>query len=82
MEELSRQTIESTREALEKKAKLYDKLKKGKTGGLSEAQYGELLVDVSFVSLLSAMTELTNNSSMQKGTMTTIAATAKMLMSL
>jgi hypothetical protein len=46
-EQLSKQTVESTREALERKAKIYDKLRKGKTGGLNEAQYGELLVDVS-----------------------------------
>jgi hypothetical protein len=32
---------------LERKAKIYEKLKKGKTGGLTEAQYDALLVDVS-----------------------------------
>lgn len=46
MEALSKQTVESVREALERKAKVYDKLKRGKTGGLTDAQYGELLVDV------------------------------------
>lgn len=35
------------RAALEKKAKLYDKLRKGKTGGLTDKQYDSLLVDVS-----------------------------------
>ncbi len=39
-------TAESAREALEKKAKLYEKLKKGKSGGLTDAQYDGLLVDV------------------------------------
>lgn len=41
-----RKTAESAREALEKKAKLYEKLKKGKSGGLTDAQYDGLLVDV------------------------------------
>ena len=47
MEESSKKPVESTREELERKARLYDKLKKGKTGGLSEEKYKELLVDVS-----------------------------------
>ncbi|KAI9512053.1 hypothetical protein F5148DRAFT_974107 [Russula earlei] len=38
-------TVESTRAALERKAKIYEKLKKGQSGGLSDAQYESLLVD-------------------------------------
>ncbi|EJD06409.1 uncharacterized protein FOMMEDRAFT_151670 [Fomitiporia mediterranea MF3/22] len=40
-----RQTAESARAALERKAKIYEKLRKGKTGGLTEAQVDALLVD-------------------------------------
>ena len=47
LEEISKPTLESARAALERKTKLYEKLKKGQTGGLSERQYDELLVDVS-----------------------------------
>ena len=43
----SQQTVESARAALERKAKIYEKLKKGKSGGLTDAQYDNLLVDVS-----------------------------------
>lgn len=43
----SKHTAESLRAALERKAKVYDKLKKGKSGGLTDAQYDALLVDVS-----------------------------------
>jgi len=39
-------TVESARAALERKAKVYEKLMKGKSGGLSEKQYEGLLVDV------------------------------------
>jgi hypothetical protein len=46
-EVLDRRTVESTRAVLERKAKIYEKLKKGQSGGLSEAQYDGLLVDVS-----------------------------------
>ncbi|THH09312.1 hypothetical protein EW145_g2119 [Phellinidium pouzarii] len=42
-----RQTAESARAALERKAAIYDKLRRGRTGGLSEAQQDALLVDVS-----------------------------------
>ncbi|KAJ7227135.1 hypothetical protein GGX14DRAFT_628361 [Mycena pura] len=35
----------SARAALERKAKIYDKLKKGQTGGLNDKQYESLLVD-------------------------------------
>ena len=47
LEAVGKPTIESARAALERKAKIYDKLKKGKTGGLNDAQYDALLVDVS-----------------------------------
>ncbi|KIJ67067.1 hypothetical protein HYDPIDRAFT_26474 [Hydnomerulius pinastri MD-312] len=45
LEEVSRVTVESARAALERKAKVYEKLRKGKSGGLSEKQYEALLVD-------------------------------------
>ncbi|KAI5982679.1 hypothetical protein EDC04DRAFT_2885077 [Pisolithus marmoratus] len=45
LEEVSRPTLESARAALERKAQLYEKLRKGKSGGLSEKQYDALLVD-------------------------------------
>ncbi|KAF8318477.1 hypothetical protein DL93DRAFT_2133264 [Clavulina sp. PMI_390] len=45
LEEVSKPTIENARAALERKAALYEKLRKGKTGGLSEKQYDSLLVD-------------------------------------
>jgi hypothetical protein len=47
LEAISRPTLESARAALERKAKIYEKLKKGQTGGLTEQQYDGLLVDVS-----------------------------------
>ena len=47
LEAISKPTLESARAALERKAKIYDKLKKGKTGGLTDRQYDALLVDVS-----------------------------------
>ena len=47
-ERLDRRTVESTRATLERKAKIYEKLKKGQSGGLSEAQFDGLLVDVRF----------------------------------
>ncbi|PFH53052.1 hypothetical protein AMATHDRAFT_138402 [Amanita thiersii Skay4041] len=45
LEAVDKPTLESARAVLERKAKIYDKLKKGKTGGLNEAQYSSLLVD-------------------------------------
>ncbi|KAF8656817.1 hypothetical protein AX16_002366 [Volvariella volvacea WC 439] len=45
LEEISKPTLESARAVLERKAKIYEKLRKGKTGGLSEKQYDALLVD-------------------------------------
>lgn len=39
--------MESALAALERKAKIYEKLSKGKSGGLSDKQYETLLVDVS-----------------------------------
>ncbi|KAG8213397.1 hypothetical protein J3R82DRAFT_11896 [Butyriboletus roseoflavus] len=45
LEEVSKVTVESARAALERKAKVYEKLMKGKSGGLSDKQYEALLVD-------------------------------------
>ncbi|KAJ7773214.1 hypothetical protein B0H16DRAFT_1660332 [Mycena metata] len=45
LEAISKPTLESARAALERKAKIYDKLKKGQTGGLNDKQYEMLLVD-------------------------------------
>ena len=45
-EELSRPTLDAARAALERKARVYEKLRRGKSGGLSEKQYEALLVDV------------------------------------
>ncbi|KAI0734212.1 hypothetical protein C8Q72DRAFT_454987 [Fomitopsis betulina] len=45
LEEVSRPTLEAARAALERKAQVYEKLRKGKSGGLSEKQYEALLVD-------------------------------------
>lgn len=47
LEAVSKPTLESARAALERKAKIYDKLRKGKSGGLDDKQYDLLLVDVS-----------------------------------
>lgn len=46
LEAISKPTLESARAALERKAKIYDKLRKGKSGGLTDKQYETLLVDV------------------------------------
>ncbi|KAI9000582.1 hypothetical protein BD414DRAFT_5935 [Trametes punicea] len=45
LEEISKPTLESARAILERKAKMYEKLRKGKSGGLNEKQYEALLVD-------------------------------------
>ncbi|KAG1887299.1 hypothetical protein F4604DRAFT_1241607 [Suillus subluteus] len=45
LEEVSKVTIESGRAVLERKAKIYEKLRKGKSGGLTDEQYEALLVD-------------------------------------
>ncbi|KAG6332755.1 hypothetical protein ID866_6329 [Astraeus odoratus] len=45
LEEVSKTTVESARAALERKAQLYEKLRKGMSGGLNEKQYDALLVD-------------------------------------
>ncbi|KAF8807029.1 hypothetical protein BYT27DRAFT_7100554 [Phlegmacium glaucopus] len=45
LEEISRPTLDSARAVLERKAKIYEKLRRGKTGGLNDAQYDALLVD-------------------------------------
>jgi hypothetical protein len=42
----SKPTLEAAKDALERKAAQYEKLKKGKTAGLSEKQFESLLVDV------------------------------------
>lgn len=47
LEIASKRTFESGRAALERKAQIYEKLRKGKSGGLSDAQIETLLVDVS-----------------------------------
>jgi len=49
LEEISKTTLESARTVLERKAKIYDKLRRGKSGGLSDKQYEALLVDVRFL---------------------------------
>lgn len=40
-------SLESSKGALERKAKIYEELKRGRTGGLSERQLAEASVDVS-----------------------------------
>jgi hypothetical protein len=44
---MERPEYEVVQAALARKAKVYNKLRKGQTGGLSESQYDELLVDAS-----------------------------------
>ncbi|KAI6016050.1 hypothetical protein PISMIDRAFT_15775 [Pisolithus microcarpus 441] len=46
LEQVSRSTVESAWAALECQTHMHEKLKKGKSGGLSEQQYEALLVDV------------------------------------
>ncbi|KAF8753315.1 hypothetical protein RHS01_07144 [Rhizoctonia solani] len=45
IDQISRPTLESARAKLERKAKLYDQLQKGKGAGLSEKQRESLLID-------------------------------------
>ncbi|KZT07629.1 uncharacterized protein LAESUDRAFT_651046 [Laetiporus sulphureus 93-53] len=45
LEEISKPTIDSALAALERKAQIYEKLRKGRSGGISEKQYESLLVD-------------------------------------
>ena len=45
-EAVSKPTLERAQAALERKADLYNNLKRGRTGGLTEKQYESLLVDV------------------------------------
>lgn len=45
LEEISKPTLDAARAVLERKAKMYEKLQKGKSGGLSEKQLEALLVD-------------------------------------
>jgi hypothetical protein len=44
---LNNRTAESVETQLKRKAEIYEKLQKGKTGGLSSAQLDNLLIDVS-----------------------------------
>ncbi|KZP00644.1 hypothetical protein CALVIDRAFT_533656 [Calocera viscosa TUFC12733] len=45
LEAIARPTVDRAMAALERKAQIYDKLKKGQTGGLNDKQYDMLLVD-------------------------------------
>jgi hypothetical protein len=51
LEEIAKPTLDSARAVLERKAKIYEKLRKGKAGGLTDAQYDSLLVDVCYISI-------------------------------
>jgi hypothetical protein len=46
LEAIERPKIETSYAILERKSRIYEKLDKGKDAGLSEKQYGSLLVDV------------------------------------
>jgi hypothetical protein len=46
LEAIAKPTLDSARAILEKKAILYEKLSKGKSGGLNDKQFEALLVDV------------------------------------
>lgn len=46
LEAVGKPTLDNARAQLERKAKIYEKLRKGKTGGLTDKQYDSLLVDV------------------------------------
>lgn len=46
-----RREYEHARRKLEEKSKTYEQLRKGRTGGLSDAQLDELLFDVCLISL-------------------------------
>lgn len=55
---LNARTAESMEEKLKRKAEIYEKLQKGKTGGLTSAQLDNLLVDVSgFLPYLHSLTD-------------------------
>ncbi|CDZ97024.1 Protein of unknown function DUF4078 [Phaffia rhodozyma] len=43
--QIDRATLEDSQAALERKSKIYERLKRGKTGGLSSRQIGDALVD-------------------------------------
>ena len=45
-EAVGKPTLETARAILERKSKVYEKLRKGKSGGLNDKQYDALLVDV------------------------------------
>jgi hypothetical protein len=55
---LNNRTAESVEAQLKRKAEIYEKLQKGKTGGLSSAQLDNLLIDVSHA-LLKYIQDLT-----------------------
>lgn len=59
LEEVSKPTLESARAALERKAAVYEKLRRGKSGGLNDKQYESLLVDVRDFITFSTTDELT-----------------------
>ena len=61
LEEVDSKTIESARIALERKSKVYEKLQRGLTGGLSEKQYETLLVDVRLHHKSSCVTDLNSS---------------------
>lgn len=46
LEAIGRPTIETSYAILERKSRIYEQLDKGKDAGLSEKQFGSLLVDV------------------------------------
>ena len=62
LEAVERPTIETSYAILERKSRIYEKLDKGKDAGLSEKQYGSLLVDVGLKEpcylLVSSLTDL------------------------
>lgn len=47
LEEVGRPTLDASLAQLQRKSQIYEKLSKGKSGGLNEKQYEALLVDVS-----------------------------------
>ena len=63
LEEVGKPTLESARATLERKSKIYEKLSKGKSGGLSDKQYSSLLVDVSPSVPVTGFMNLSHNSS-------------------
>jgi hypothetical protein len=60
LEAIARPTIETSYAILERKSRIYEQLDKGKDAGLSEKQFGSLLVDVGIGNFLVASSSLTN----------------------